>query len=86
MNAMAPCPPDSELMKAWNAYQAKDEFKDTLYWTTTETKMRRERAQELGIDPAANVASTIDREQRAKGSLWAAFMAGFAAAGGKVSF
>jgi hypothetical protein len=63
-----------------------DEFKDTLYWATTETKMRKERAQELGVDPALNIASTTDREQRAKGCLWAAFMAGFAAAGGKTTF
>lgn len=83
---MTPCPPDSDLMKAWTAYQATDEFKDTLYWTTTETKMRKERAQELNVPPEANVATSFDREQRAKGQLWAAFMAGFGAAGGKVTF
>lgn len=83
---MAPCPPDSDLMKAWTSYQATDEFKDTLYWATTETLMRKERAQELNVSPEANVMNSVDREQRVKGQLWAAFMAGFGAAGGKVTF
>lgn len=83
--AMTQCPPDHPLMKAWTAYQETDSFKDSLYWATTETVMRKERAQELGVDPTANVANAIQREQYAKGSMWAAFMAGFAAAGGKTS-
>jgi hypothetical protein len=84
--AMAPCPPDSDLMKAWTAYQERDDFKNSLYWATTDTKMRKERAQELGIDPSANIATSADRERNLKGLMWAAFMAGFEAAGGKVSF
>lgn len=84
--AMTQCPPGSDLMKAWNAYQEKDDFKNSLYWATTDTKMRKERAQELGIDPADNVATSADREARAQGSMWAAFLAGFEAAGGKVRF
>ena len=84
--ARAPCPPDSDLMKAWTKYQETDAFKDNLYWATTETVMRKERAQELGVDPAANVATGIHKEQRAKGCLWGAFLSGFEAAGGKVRF
>ena len=84
--AMAPCPPDSDLMKAWNAYQGTEDFKNTLYWATTENRMRPERAEELGVDPSANVASPDTRAERSKGSLWAAFTAGFAAAGGKTTF
>lgn len=83
---MAPCPPDSDLMKAWTAYQQTSDFKNTLYWATTQTRMRQERAAEVGLDPTLNVVSDEMREERAKGSLWGAFMAGFGAAGGKTCF
>lgn len=86
MNPMSPCPPDSPLMKAWEAYQATDDFKNTLYWASAETRMRPERAQELGLDPTANVATPEMLAERRKGSLWGAFMAGFNAAGGQTSF
>jgi hypothetical protein len=84
--AMAPCPVDSDLMKAWTAYQETEDFKNSVYWATTETRMRQERAEELNVPANANRATPYMREERAKGSLWAAFMAGFSAAGGKVSF
>lgn len=84
--ASGPCPPDSELMKAWTKYQATDDFSNTLYWAKAETRMREKRAKELGVMPEANRESPEMREQRVIGSLWASFMAGFAAAGGKVSF
>lgn len=84
--AMAPCPPNSDLMKAWNAYQGTEDFKNTLYWATTENRMRPERAEELGVDPHTNVASPELLADYRKGSLWAAFVAGFAAAGGKTTF
>jgi hypothetical protein len=77
---MTACPPDSDLMRAWEKYQATDDFKNSLYWATTETVMRKERAAEQGVPPEANIASGVQREQYAKGSLWAAFVAGFGAA------
>lgn len=86
MDAMSPCPPDSDLMKAWEAYQATDDFKNSLYWATTDNRMRPERAEEVGLDPLANRITYEMRGERAKGSLWAAFMTGFGAAGGKTSF
>lgn len=86
MNAMSPCPPDSDLMKVWEAYQATDDFKNTLYWASAETQMRPERAAEVRLDPAANVATPEMLAERRKGSLWAAFMAGFNAAGGQTRF
>ncbi len=69
-------------MKAWNTYKEADNFKNSLYWATTQTRMRAERAAEHGVDPEANVATDEMRQQRAEGSLWAAFMAGWFAAGG----
>lgn len=80
------CPPDSDLMKAWTKYEDTEDFKTSLYWATTETVMRPERAEELKIDPTANQATPEHRKNYAKGAMWAAFMAGFAAAGGKVRF
>lgn len=69
-------PKDHPLMKAWDAYQETDGFKNSLYWATTATIMTKERAQELGVPPEQNQASGVQREQYAKGSMWAAFVAG----------
>lgn len=85
-SAMTPCPDDSDLMKAWKAYQATDDFKNSSFWANTSLKTRPERAVEIGLDPQANVATDEDRQRNVQGSLWAAFMAGFAASGGKVTF
>lgn len=85
-SAMGPCPVDSDLMKAWKAYQATNDFQNTSFWATTSLKTRPERAAEIGLDPTANVATDEDRNRNIQGSLWAAFMAGFGAAGGKVTF
>lgn len=82
MPDMQRLPDDHPLMKAWETYQNTDGFKDSLYWATTPTVMRKERAQEHGVEPEDNVANPIQREQYAKGSLWAAFMAGWQASGG----
>ncbi len=79
---MSPCPPESALMNAWNTHKGTDDFKNSIYWATTLFRMRAERAAEMGLDPNANVATGEMREQRAEGSLWAAFMAGWFAAGG----
>jgi hypothetical protein len=83
-NPQTQCPPDSSLMKAWTAYQETESFKNSLYWAMTEFVMRQERADELGV--MNQRATPSHREQTVKGSLWASFMAGFAAAGGKISF
>lgn len=80
--AMSPCPPDSPLMKAWTAYQETEDFKTSFKWVTAEQR------KELRppADPTANGITDWNRDQWAQGSMWAAFMAGFEAAGGKVRF
>lgn len=83
MNAMSQCPPESDLMKAWNAYKETESYKNSLYWASTDLRMRQERAAERGIPPEANRATPEMRRQYAEGSLWAAFMNGWDAAGGK---
>lgn len=76
MNAMTPVPADHPLMKAWTAYQESDDFKNTFKWATS--------AILIAAEPSAPEANRVDpieqRERRAQGTLWAAFMAGFNAA------
>ena len=83
MNAMAPCPPNSPLMKAWEAYQATDDFKNSYKWATA--------AIEYVVlpepsDPKANHFTEDSYRQFVQGSLWAAFMQGWKAAGGSDPF
>jgi hypothetical protein len=76
MSAMQKCPDDHPLMIAWNAHQQTDEFKNTLKWAKS--------AILISTQATAPEANRVDpeeaREQRAMGTLWAAFMAGFNAA------
>lgn len=70
------CPPDHPLMVAWNEYQKTDDFKNTKHWATKNIVIT---TQETA--PEANrVNPEEERDRRAMGSLWAAFMAGFNAA------
>lgn len=76
MTAMAPVPKEHPLMKAWTAYQQTDDFKNTFKWATSTILIA---AQESA--PEANRVDPIEqRQQRAQGNLWAAFMAGWEAA------
>lgn len=79
---MTPCPADSDLMKAWKAYQATEDFQNSFKWVTTEQR----KPLQPQPDPVANVTTDYNRDQWAQGSMWAAFMAGFGAAGGKITF
>jgi hypothetical protein len=76
MPVMQQCPPDSPLMKAWMAYQKTDDFKNGLIWATV-TRYTDADNQNFDVNEPANQISDLQREQHAKGSLWAAFMAGF---------
>jgi hypothetical protein len=81
----APCPKDSDLMKAWEVYRTTDEYRNSKHWALTiapllqvgDPDAERKRYELMPID---------QREQYIEGSLWAAFMAGFSAAGGKTAF
>lgn len=76
MNAVSPVPADHPLMVAWTAYQQTDEFKNTFKWATSAILIATE-----GSAPEANRVDHVEqRERRAQGTLWAAFMAGFNAA------
>lgn len=77
--AMAPCPPNSALMKAWTAYQETEDFKNSFKWVTTE---QRKPLPKQADAPEANIATDWHRNQWAQGSMWAAFVEGWNAAGG----
>jgi hypothetical protein len=74
--AMAPCPANHPLMIAWTAYEKTEDFKNTMHWATANIVI----AAEPTLREANRVNPAEERERRAKGSLWAAFMAGFDAA------
>ena len=78
MNAMAPCPPDSAIMKAWRAYQETESFKNSFGFVTTEQRKELKPPP----DPAANAVTDWHRDEWAKGSMWTAFMSGWLAAKG----
>lgn len=74
--AMQKCPDDHPLMIAWNDYQKTDDFNNNFGWATKAILIStRETAPEANrVDPI------VARQQRAMGTLWGAFMAGFNAA------
>lgn len=70
-------PKDHPMMKAWEAYQATDEFKNSYGWAT--------KAIDFAVlpkpkDPTANAFTHDNYRNAVKGSLWAAFVEGFNAA------
>lgn len=83
--ASAPCPADHPLMVSWKAYQETEDFKNSKHWAMNLIPMVQmgdpdgEKKRSYGIAPIE------ERERHIMGSLWACFMAGFAAAGGKAS-
>ena len=84
MPVQAPCPPDSDLMKAWNAYKATDEYSNSYSWAVRfiapDDEDDLERIRATGANPW-----TYEMKLKAvEGSMWVAFLTGFGAAGGKV--
>lgn len=84
MNAMAPCPADHPLMVAWEQYKATAEAENTFKWA----KQPLQFFEDSDIPEPKNGGNKWRKwnmENAVEGSLWACFMAGFEAAGGKVS-
>lgn len=80
--ASAPCPPDSALMKAWEAYKATEEYVNSHSWATRyipdDDPAELERVRADGLNPFTKQLKV----QAIEGSLWAMFSAGWRAAGG----
>ena len=82
-HALAPCPADSDLMKAWNAYKATEEYANSYKWATAAVEHI---VLPEPTDPNANRFTEESYRRFADGAMWAAFTAGFAASGGKTTF
>ena len=83
-SASTPCPDNHPLTVAFKKYEATDDFKNSKHWAMTVAPMIQ------AGDPDAerkrySLMPVEQRERHILGSLWAAFSAGFAAAGGKIS-
>jgi hypothetical protein len=73
MPDMTPLPDDHPLMVAWDAYRATPEASASQHWAATLDVSKPMQGQIIVGHP------------HLVGALWAAFMAGYAAAGGKTS-
>lgn len=70
----APVPKDRPLMKAWEAYKDSDEAKNSEKW-----------ARHFVCNASPDQGVIDIAHPHLNGSLWAAFCAGYAAAGGNVT-
>jgi hypothetical protein len=84
VEVMTPYPLDSPLMKAWEAYRATENYKNSKHRALTIWPMLQH--DDPGADRKRYSLIPIeDRERYVEGSLWGAFMEGFRSAGGKTS-
>lgn len=83
MSAMAACPPESDIMKAWELYQTTEDFANSYKWATAAIKYV---VLPEPSDPTANRFTEENYRQFVQGSLWAAFEKGWKAAGGTDPF
>lgn len=84
-DATTPVNPNSNLAVAWEAYQASDEYKNSKHWAMLIAPMVQYGDPEADRKRSYGIASIDERERYIEGSLWAAFMAGFGAAGGDIT-
>lgn len=66
--AQRPLPDNCNLMRAWNAHQATDDFANTVRW-----------AQAIRVDWRPGCSITVEYPHQ-QGSHWSLFSAGYAAA------
>ena len=84
--AMAPCPPDSALMQAWESHKATDKYVNSFNWATRyipeDDPVEIDRIRASGANPWTHKMKV----QAVEGSLWAMFSEGWRAAGGADPF
>lgn len=75
--AMSPAPKDSAIMRAWEAYKATEDYKNSHHWATKyipdDDPAELERIRESGANPWTKELKI----QAVEGSLWAMFMHGW---------
>jgi hypothetical protein len=79
MSVQAPCPKDSPLMIAWEAYKSTDDYANSRSWATRFIPEDDPEEIECIRAHGANPVTKANKEQYVEGSLWAAFMAGYLA-------
>lgn len=83
--AQAPCPEDHPLRKAWDAYKATWAFENSKGWAMQIAPMVQAGAPDADHWRRFEIMPFEQREHHVEGSLWAAFMEGYRAAGGKIT-
>ncbi len=83
--AQAPCPEDHPLRKAWDAYKATWAFENSKGWAMQIAPMVQAGAPDADHWRRFEIMPFEQRERHVEGSLWAAFMEGYRAAGGKTT-
>jgi hypothetical protein len=80
MPVEAPVPLEHPLMQAWGSFRASPEFEQSSRWALRLAELRSG-----GVYQTDDGLAPIEQRRFwVHGALWAAFCAGFAAAGGKV--
>lgn len=83
-HASTPCPADHPLMVSWKAYQGTEDFKNSKHWAMVLAPLVQMGDPDADRKRLYGIAPIEERERHLMGSLWSCFMAGFAAAGGKI--
>jgi hypothetical protein len=79
--ASQPCPPDHPLRKAWDAYKATWAYENSLGWALQIAPMVQAGSPDANHQRRFEIMPFEQRKRHAEGSLWAAFMEGYRAAG-----
>jgi hypothetical protein len=77
MSAMAECPADSAIMRAWKAYQATEGYENSHHWATRYIPEDDPEEMERVSATGANAFTKEMKIKAVEGSLWAAFMHGW---------
>ena len=75
---------DSDLAIAWDAYKASDSFQNSRKWALHIAPIVQSGDPDAELKRACELMPFEQRKRHVEGSLWAAFMAGWNAAGGKL--
>jgi hypothetical protein len=77
MNAMAPVPKDSAIMRAWEAYKATEDYNNSHFWATKYIPEDDPKELARAAAEGANAWTKEMKIQAVEGSLWAVFMHGW---------
>jgi len=76
---------DHPLKKAWDAYRATEDYANSKGWALQISPMVQVDDPDAERKRRHEIMPFDQRERHVEGTLWAAFLAGFSAAGGSVT-